>query len=210
MYGASFISHGEVTETTELMPLNPYAASKAASDLAAFQYAAVSSLKVIRARPFNHSGAGQSEAFVLPAFAAQIARIEAGQCPPVIKVGDLSAERDFLHIDDVLNAYILLAENAHLIKSGSAFNIASGRSWRIEALLTQLISLSNGGIDIQTDPQRMRPSDIVRVCGSNAALKSAVGWQPHVSIEQLLLELLEFWRQQVSLAAVRDSKSLSS
>lgn len=200
-YGASFRAGEAVTEQTPFLPLNPYAASKAAADLACYQEAATSGLRVIRARPFNHSGAGQDEGFVLPGFCAQIARIEAGLQEPVIRVGDLSAERDFLHIRDVVSAYLLLAGQAGDIEPGSAFNIASGRSWAIGDLLQQLIARSDRSIAIETDEARLRPSDIRRVSGSAEALRQAVGWQPQHAIEVLLDDLLGYWRAAVGQPA---------
>lgn len=197
-YGASFRAGKAVTEQTPFLPLNPYAASKAAADLAAYQEAATSGLRVIRARPFNHSGPGQGEGFVLPGFAAQIARAEAGLQEPVIHVGDLSAERDFLHINDVVAAYVLLAENAAHLAPGSAFNIASGHSWQIGDLLHQLIDRSFTRITVKPDPSRLRPSDIQRVCGSHGALTRAVEWRPKYSTEALLDDVLTYWRSEVA------------
>lgn len=196
-YGASFRSGEAVTEQTPFLPLNPYAASKAAADLAAYQEAAASGLRVIRARPFNHSGPGQSEGFVLPGFAAQIARAEAGVQNPIIRVGDLSAERDFMHIKDVVTAYILLAEKAADLVPGSAYNIASGRSWQIGDLLSQLIERSSIQISVEQDVARLRPSDIQRVCGNHDALTRAVGWQPEHSTETLLDDVLNYWRSTI-------------
>jgi len=197
MYGRSFQSGALVDESTPLLPLNPYAASKAAADLAAFQYSATTGLKIIRARPFNHSGAGQGEGFVLPAFAAQVARIEAGLQAPVIAVGDLSAERDFLHVDDAITAYISLASHAANIASGTAFNIASGHSVTIAEMLNLLLAASASGIEVRQDPARLRPVDIPRVCGDSSALRAATGWQPQKTIADLVADLLDDWRARV-------------
>lgn len=198
MYGASFRNGATVDENTPLLPLNPYAASKAAADLAAFQQAAVSDLRVIRARSFNHSGPGQKEGYVLPAFAAQVARIEAGLQDPVVQVGDLSAERDFLHVADVVDAYLLLASRAADIAPGSAFNIASGHSHRLDALLQGLLSRSRVAIATETDPARLRPVDIARVSARPDALQRATGWQPTHSIDDLLDALLMDWRERIT------------
>lgn len=198
MYGASFRSGAAVDENTPLLPLNPYAASKAAADLAAFQQAAVSDLRVIRARSFNHSGPGQKEGYVLPAFAAQVARIEAGLQAPVVQVGDLSAERDFLHVADVVDAYLRLADRAPELAPGSVFNIASGSSQRLDALLQGLLARSRVAIAVETDPARLRPVDIRRVCARPEALQQATGWQSTHSIDDLLDALLTDWRERVT------------
>ncbi len=198
IYGASFRDGHSATESTPLLPLNPYAASKAAADLAAFQFAATSSLRVIRARPFNHSGPGQGEQFVLPAFAAQVARIEAGLQAPVLRVGDLGAERDFLHIADVVDAYVRLASGADAIPAGSAFNIASGRALSIASLLELMLAASDRDIRVERDPDRLRPVDIGRVCGDSTALRAATGWRPMIPPEQLVTDLLRAWRARVA------------
>ncbi|KJS09224.1 MAG: hypothetical protein VR73_03055 [Gammaproteobacteria bacterium BRH_c0] len=198
MYGAGFHDVAPVTEQTPLMPLNPYAASKAAADLAAFQFSATSSLKVIRARPFNHSGPGQDRGFVLPSFAAQIAEIERGLLQPTLKVGDLSAERDFLHVADVVDAYITMAVHADRIESGAAFNIASGTPTSIQSLLDRFLQASNCNISTQTDPARLRPTDILRVCGDSRLLQATTGWQPKRSLATLVNDLLNYWRAQVA------------
>jgi GDP-4-dehydro-6-deoxy-D-mannose reductase len=202
-YGGSFRAGLAVAEATPFEPLNPYAASKAAADLAARQYAATTGLRVIRARPFNHSGPGQGENFVLPAFAAQIARIEAGVQAPEIAVGDLSGERDFLHIADVVDAYLALAAGAGRIPSGSAFNIASGEAVTIASLLDQLLAESPARIRVVQDPTRLRPVDIPRIAGDNSALRLATDWRPRHTRECLLADLLNHWREQVALEARR-------
>jgi GDP-4-dehydro-6-deoxy-D-mannose reductase len=196
-YGASFLQEDAVTEDTPFLPLNPYAASKAAADLAAYQAAASDGLRVLRARPFNHSGPGQAEGFVLPGFAAQIARIEAGKQAPVLRVGDLSTERDFLHVEDVVSAYLALINAADRLPAGSAWNIASGRAWRLDALLQSLLARSHVDIRVETDPERLRRSDIPRICGSHRALQQATGWQPRHSMDSLLEDLLGYWRQRI-------------
>lgn len=197
MYGASFQAGEPVHENSPLLPLNPYAASKAAADLAAWQYAANSSLQIIRARPFNHAGPGQAVGFVLPDFAAQIARIEADLQEAVIAVGDLSAERDFLHVEDVVNAYIQLARS-NTITSGSVFNIASGQATTIANVLDLMLQSSSATIRVTQDPERLRPADIHRVCGDSSAIRSATGWAPHYSLHQLVADLLDHWRTRVA------------
>ncbi|MGD9661368.1 MAG: GDP-mannose 4,6-dehydratase [Porticoccaceae bacterium] len=197
IYGRSFQGGAPINESSPLLPLNPYAASKAAADLAAFQYSATTPLKIIRARPFNHSGTGQGEGFVLPAFAAQIARIEAGLQEPMMAVGDLSAERDFLHIDDVVSAYMAIACQAADIESGAAFNIASGRTFTIADMLGLLLAASTSTIEVRQDPARLRPVDIPRVCGDSGALRQAVGWQPQKTSADLVADLLTDWRARV-------------
>ena len=197
VYGASFKSGTPLDETSLLQPLNPYAASKAAADLAAGVLAATSSLHVIRARPFNHTGPGQAESFVLPAFAAQIARIEAGQ-QTTLQVGNLDAMRDFMHVQDLVQAYIALLNHAEQITSGEVFNICSGQAVSIQSLLDQLLSQARQPIQPVQDPQRLRPSDIHQVSGSYAKLARLTGWSPQTTQAQLLQDLLQSWRHKIT------------
>jgi GDP-4-dehydro-6-deoxy-D-mannose reductase len=210
IYGATFIDCPIVTEASPLLPMNPYAASKAAADLAAYQASYGAELKIIRVRPFNHSGPGQSDSFVLPGFAAQIACIEAGLLPPVIKVGNLQAERDFLHVDDVARAYVLLMEAAERIESGSVFNVASGQSLRIEDLLLGLLSRSKLVINVEADVSLSRPSDILRVCGSADLLAEVTGWRPCRDVHYLLDDVLAHWRKAVSEDGIEIVKRYSN
>jgi len=198
MYGASFKRHAEVDEQVPLHPLNPYTASKAAADLAAAQFAATSRVRVIRARPFNHSGAGQGKGYVLTDFASQIAAIERGEQPPVLRVGDLSAQRDFLAVQDVVAAYVALLGHSEGIPSGTALNIASGRPLRVQELLDALIDQAACPIQVEQDPARLRPSDIARAVGDAGELRRLTGWQPRIEPSALVAQVLADWRQSGS------------
>lgn len=194
-YGAAFSSGSALSEQVAFEPLNPYSASKAAADMACRAYSS-EQLTVIRARPFNHTGAGQSNRFVLPAFAEQIARIEAGKQPPVIDVGNLDAHRCFLHVNDVINAYILLLRHSDQIPSGSAFNIAPDQTSSIAAVLDCLLEQSDQAIEVRKDPARCRPTDIALAQGDASQLKQLTGWQPHISLTNIVSDVLEYWRTQ--------------
>lgn len=196
VYGASFQRGTPLDETALLQPLNPYAASKAAADLMALQYAA-QGLKTVRLRPFNHIGPGQSEQFVASAFAAQIARIEAGLQPPVIQVGNLEAQRDFLDVRDVVRAYVLALEHSAALAPGIALNLSSAVPLRIADLLAHLLELSTCRIEVEQDPKRLRPSDIPMALGSNAAAATYLNWQPSIPLKQTLKEILHDWRSKV-------------
>lgn len=201
MYGGAFRQARPISEETAFQPLNPYAASKAAADLAAGQYAESDGLNIIRARPFNHTGPGQSTSFVLAAFATQIARIEAGLQPPVVETGNLDAERDFLDVDDVAQAYLALLTLPREAWQGQAYNIASGQSIAIGSLLERLLNHSRCAIEHRLDPERQRPSDILAVKADTAALRQATGWKPTVSVDAMLVRLLEDCRRSVASAA---------
>jgi GDP-4-dehydro-6-deoxy-D-mannose reductase len=187
-----------LTEETALRPVNPYAVSKASQDLLAYQYHASHGLRTIRLRPFNHIGPGQSEQFVVSAFAAQIARIEAGMQAPIIHVGNLAAERDFTDVRDIVGAYALAAQHGQV---GLAYNIGSGRSVSIRWLLDTLLTFSTCDIAIEPDPARMRPSDVARVVGDSRRFREHTGWEPRIQLEQTLFDVLEYWRGQVRTLA---------
>lgn len=198
MYGAAFRDGEPVEEGTAFLPLNPYAASKASADLAAWQYAQSDGLRIVRARPFNHTGPGQEADFVLAAFASQIARIEAGEQSPVLETGNLEAERDFLDVDDVCRAYLALLEMPEHRQRGHAYNIASERPVAIRELLSALLGMSSCDIAHRLDPARQRPSDITRVTASTAALREATDWRPRVGRDAMLGRLLDDYRQRQS------------
>jgi GDP-4-dehydro-6-deoxy-D-mannose reductase len=183
-----------VTEEHPLNPEEPYSISKAAADqYCAFAHCA-QGIDTIRTRPFNHSGPGQSDRFVLPAFAKQVAEIEAGQRPPQLQVGDVNTARDFLHVADVVRAYELAALKG---KSGEAYNICFGRSFKIKEALHLLLDLSEVDIDVVIEEDRLRPVDIQNVYGSHDKLTDHTGWRPEIPLKTLLGELLDDCRKQV-------------
>ncbi len=183
VYGAAFLD-GMATEETKPKPVSVYARSKLAAE--EVLKSTLSRSRLIITRPANHSGAGQDVRFVLPSFAAQI-RSGAQQ----IRVGNLSAERDFLHVDDVIDAMLSLVMASHRLPSHATFNIASGRTWRIAVLLDKLIEMAGGDIKIVVDPDRLRPAEIPVAALSTALIGEATGWRPSRSVEQILRELLE-------------------
>jgi GDP-4-dehydro-6-deoxy-D-mannose reductase len=186
-----------IDEGHPVQPQNVYARSKEQAETWCRAFCAEKHLDLIVMRPFNHTGPGQSDKFVLPSFARQVARIEAGAQPPVMQVGNLEAARDFSHVDDVLRAYELAALEG---QSGETYNICSGASVRIADALNRLLAMSKTEIRIETDPARVRPPESAEVRGSHRKLTDATGWQPQISFDRLLHDLLEYWRKQVSLS----------
>jgi GDP-4-dehydro-6-deoxy-D-mannose reductase len=175
-------------------PTSPYSVSKIGQEQLGVQYALSYGLPILIARPFNHIGPGQREGFVAPDFAVQIARIEQGAQPPVLHVGDLSAKRDFSDVRDVVRAYQMIMEGGAV---GEIYNVASGHARPIQDVLDVLLSLSTSKIDVQTDPERMRPSAVPLLWGDASKLRAATGWQPQISFEQSLGDVLAQYRAQV-------------
>lgn len=179
-------------EAHPLNPQNPYAISKAAADAHCRFAAKANGLDIVVMRPFNHSGAGQTAQFVLSSFAKQIAAIEAGQQDAVLKVGNLEAARDFSHVEDIVQAYLLAAKSGI---AGEAYNVCSGISRRIQDALDSLLSLGKVEIKIVQDPARMRPAEVKEVTGACEKLKAATGWHATHNFDTMLKELLDYWRQ---------------
>ena len=186
-----------VDEKHPLNPPNAYAISKAAADQYCSFFYKATNMHVVSMRPFNHSGPGQSDQFVLSNFAKQIAVIEAGLKPPVIQVGNLDAARDFLHVQDVVRAYMLAAEQAD---SGTVFNVCSGRSNRIQDALNFMIEHAKLPVTVEKDPDRMRPTDVKDVRGNAEMLTQATGWLPEHSFDMLLQDLLTYWRNNIGVS----------
>jgi GDP-4-dehydro-6-deoxy-D-mannose reductase len=185
-----------ITEKNALRPLSPYAVSKVTQDVLAYQYHQSYGLKVVRTRAFNHEGPRRGEVFVTSNFAKQIAEIEAGTKMPVIHVGNLDAKRDWLDVRDVVRAY-WMAMNQCI--PGEDYVIASGVSRSIREMLMFLLSLTDCKIDIQTDPQRLRPSDVELLLGDSSKFRAATGWKPEIDFEQTMSDLLDYWRARLGV-----------
>lgn len=197
VYGSAFKSGLPLDEESKCHPLNPYAASKLAAEVAINQYLDSQSVQGVIARPFNHIGPGQSPSFVTASFAKQIAMIEANKQEPVIKVGNLEASRDFLDVHDVCLAYIkLLEENSSL--RHTTYNICSGKAYKISNLLEIMLNQSSESIAVELDPLRLRPSDIPFAVGNNTRIIDDIGWHIARSIEDTLTLLLNYWRHSTN------------
>lgn len=196
VYGATARSGRVLDETALLSPANSYELTKAAGDLALGALTG-RGLRSIRFRPFNHTGPGQTGDFVIPSFAMQIARIEAGLQPPVVSVGNLEAERDFLDVRDVAAAYALAVATSDAIAPGTILNLASGVPRRIRDVLDMLVAMSGVPITVETDPARMRPSETPRYVGDAALARQMLVWSPQVAFETTLADVLEECRARV-------------
>lgn len=197
VYGYSCNRHEWVDEQVPLDPGNVYAVTKAAADLAIGEMAR-RGLKAVRVRPFNHTGPGQGEALFVPAVAAQIARAEEGLIEPVIRVGNLETERDFLDVRDVVRAYVQIVEGFPLIPPGTIFNLASGEVWRMRLILNALMGLSRIDLRVEQDPARMRPSEVPRMAGDALHLRRTLSWRPTYKMAETLEAVLQYWRAQVA------------
>ncbi len=183
-----------IRETNPLRPLSPYAVSKAGQDLMGYQYFKSYGLPIVRSRAFNHEGPRRGEVFVTSNFAKQVAEIEAGLRDPVIYVGDLRPRRDYSDVRDVVRGYWILLERG---EAGEVYNLCSGRSWAIRQVLDFLLEQSRvKGIAVQTDPTRLRPSDVMVLEGDPSKIEKATGWKVEIPFERTLKDLLAYWRQR--------------
>lgn len=194
MYGRVSEKELPIDEKTNFYPTNAYAVSKIAQDFLGLQYFLSYDLCVIRARPFNHMGPRQSTGFVIADFAQKIAKIEKGKMEPVLRVGNLESKRDFTDVRDIVCAYTLLVEKGQF---GEAYNIGSGTSYKINDILTKLLSFAKVKISVEQDEALFRPKDSLdRVC-NNSKFVALTGWKPTIPLEKTLQETLDYWRNIV-------------
>lgn len=182
------------TEEAPLAPNTPYGTSKLAQEMVALAAGAAQGLDVIVTRSFNQIGPGQSPAFAAASFARQLARIDAGLDAPVLKVGNLEAERDLSDVRDTVRAYTALMARG---VGGRCYNVCAGRACSMQQVLDGLRRRVSRPVEVMQDPARMRPSDTPRVVGSHEKLTADTGWRPVLALDQTLDDLLEFWRQEV-------------
>ena len=195
-YGLVHPDELPIRETNPFRPLSPYAVSKVAQDVMGYQYFMSYGLPIIRARAFNHEGPRRGEVFVTSNFAKQVAEIEAGLQEPLMSVGDLTPRRDFSDVRDIVRGYWLLLERG---EPGEVYNLCSGRSWAIQQVLDFLLEQSRvKGIAVETDPARLRPSDVMVLEGDASKIRKATGWEVEIPFERTLKDLLAYWRQRTT------------
>ena len=177
-------------EDAPIQPMSPYAASKAAAEVACEQ-ARRAGVDVLVARAFQHEGPGRDERFAVGSWAAQIARAEESG-GGTVRVGDLSAKRDIVDVRDVCRAYELLLDPS--VAAGT-YNVAGGRAVEMKEVLELLVGLAEAPIEVEPDPARSRPSDLPVVCGDATRLREATGWEPMIPLEQTLADTLDAARR---------------
>lgn len=187
VYGSVDASQLPIQESQATAPRNPYAASKLAAEIVCLESARRNGLDVVIARPFNHIGPGQDARFVVASFAAQIAAIAVGERPSTLAVGDLSVERDFSDVRDVVAAYFTLLERADC---GAIYNVCSGVGHQLDYVLRQLVLAARTEVRIEIDPSRLRTSETPRLVGDNRKLQ-ALGWRPQIPLSQTLKDVFE-------------------
>ncbi|MFH1304832.1 MAG: GDP-mannose 4,6-dehydratase, partial [Candidatus Omnitrophota bacterium] len=181
-----------ITEETPLRPASPYAVSKVGEDMLAQQYWLSWGIRTIRTRMFTHTGPRRGEVFVVSNFAKQIAAIEAGAAPPVVKVGNLKSVRTFTDVRDAVRAYWLLVTEC---PPGEVYNIGGRETMTVGEMLERLLAMSTrADITVREDPARLRPSDVTLQVPSTAKFHAATGWEPEIEFDQTLRDSLAYWR----------------
>ena len=191
-YGSAAPGSAPFTEDSPLAPTSAYARSKTEAEQLGTSFAD-RGLEVVRIRAFSHCGPGQSDMFALSSFARQIAEIQADRRDPVLRVGNLDSERDYLDVDDVVEAYLRLLDPD---VAADIYNVASGVGTRLGDLLDALLDLAYLRPSIECDPERVRPADCS--VGDASRLRAATGWKPAVTTERMLERLLDDWRRMVN------------
>lgn len=183
-----------IREDERIAPLNLYSASKAAADDLSGQYVRAYGLPVVRVRPFNHTGPGQSAGFIATDVASQIARAEKGTGPREIRVGDLDPEKDFTDVRDMSRAYRLAAEKG---EAGAVYNVGSGKSVPMRRIVEVLAGLSRVPVVVVEDASKRRPGQASRQVSDASVFARATGWKPEIPLEKTLADVLDDWRNRV-------------
>lgn len=179
-----------ISEKNPLNANNPYGISKAAQERFAKVYREHFGMKIYCVRPFNHTGPGQSDSFVLPSFCKQVAEIEKSGKPGVIRVGNLSAKRDFSHVKDIVRAYRMILESDDC---ETVYNVGSGMAHGLDEMLDYILKFSRQKITVEIDPKRFRPIDTPMICCDNSLIREKLGWKPRLSVFDALREVVEYY-----------------
>lgn len=185
------ISENPLDENTQLNANNPYGISKVTQEQFAKLYREQYGLKIYCVRPFNHTGIGQRDTFVLPSFCKQVAEIDKSGKDGKIQVGNLKVKRDFSHVKDVVRAYRMIVESDNC---NQIYNVGSGNAYSLEDMLTYIIGLSNQNIEIEVDQNRIRPTDQPVICCDRSLIGKELGWEPQYNVYDALREMYESYR----------------
>ena len=202
-YGLVLPEELPIKETNPLRPLSPYAVSKVATDLLAYQYYMSYRLDIVRTRAFNHTGPRRGEVFAESTFAKQLAEIEVGARPPVIKVGNLTAVRDYTDVRDIVRAYWLAVQHG---EAGEVYNISTEKGFSIQEVLDTLLEVSGARVRVEQDAARMRPSDVPVLVGDSTKFRRTTGWRPEIPFRETMSDLLDYWRKHGSRPAVTGAR----
>lgn len=189
-YGLVQENEMPISESAELRPLNPYAVSKVAQDMLAYQYFLAYGLDVVRLRPFNHTGPGQTTDFIIPALAEQFASIKKTQKEPVITVGNTESIRDFTDVRDMVKAYVLAADKC---KSGEVYNIGYGKGSSVSEIISMFESVSGLQVKLTTQESQVRGADVPVLIADSSRFRSVTGWQPEIPFMETIKSVYNYY-----------------
>lgn len=195
VYGVEAEASMPLREDRPFRPGNPYAASKAAGELLAFQFCKSYGLPIVRVRPFNHTGPRQPDTFVCSSLARQVAEIDAGIRPPIVTAGNLKLKRDFSDVRDIARGYRLLLEKG---VAGDVYQLCSGRAVQLESILQTLSSLTSKPITIALDESKVRSREVPAIWGDPSKANQTTGWVPQYDLETTLRDLEHYWVRNLS------------
>lgn len=187
------VSDQPISEATPLNANNPYGISKMTQENFAALYRERYGMQIYCVRPFNHTGVGQKDNFVLPNFCKQVAEIEKSGRAGVMKVGNLAAKRDFSNVKDIVRAYRMIVESEDCTR---VYNVGFGKAYSIQEILDYIISLSAQKITVEIDPERFRPVDTPEICCDNRLIERELGWKPEFTIFDTVKEMFENYIKQ--------------
>ena len=182
------VSNEPMNEEMDLDASNPYGISKVTQEKCANLYREQYGLKVYCVRPFNHTGVGQRDSFVLPSWCKQVAEIEKSGRPGVIYVGNLNVRRDFSHVKDIVRAYRMIVESDNCQQ---VYNVGSGKAYRLDEMLNYIVGLSKQNIQVKIDASRIRPTDQAVICCDSSLIERNLGWKPEYTVFDALKEMYE-------------------
>ncbi len=192
VYGSVDPKNIPTSESVCFRPLNPYAVSKITQEMIAQQAHLSYGLDVVIVRPFNHSGPGQTDDFVLPKLAKKVVAIEQESTLPELELGGGSAIRDWTDVRDMVKAYVLVAGTG---LSGEIYNIGSGVGTSIRAVADIFVSLSKKPFQIIEKPELSRTSDVPVLVADITKFKELTGYFPLISLERTISDILEYERK---------------
>lgn len=195
-YGKVFEDEIPIKESNALRPLSPYGVSKVAQENIAYQYHLAYGLNTYITRTFNHFSHRRGDAFVESSFCRQAAEAEAGLREPTIYHGNLDSVRDYSDARDIARAYWLATERC---RPGEPYNISSNKCISIGEVLETIKDLCEVPLGSKVDPNRLRPSDVVLLHGDSSKFRDETGWEPEITFEQSIKDLLNYWRFKIKI-----------
>lgn len=193
-YGLAYADELPLKETAPFRPLSPFGVSKAAQDLLGFQYYKACGLKVIRARIFNTIGPRQPVYYQVSNLARQIVEIEKKKREPVLRVGNLENKKDYTDIRDLVRALWLISEKS---EPGEVFNLGSGQAWSGNEILKLMLGMTRAKLVLESSDRKSPLSDPPILLADISRLVRLTGWKPQINLKQSILDLINYWREQV-------------